>query len=121
MSKFVTEDEQDVNRMRVDFDFTPYVSASGKNYAVLQAMGWLRDTSADIGETSYWLGRIEALQAFENDRNLDHAKQQWAMLYTRVKNRQAEISAGVVKTGFFDMVAELRAKQLEPRTRGVKR
>lgn len=125
MSKFVGEDEQGVNHTRVEFDFTPFLTiGNGKNTLVLDALAWLRDDADDKAERSYWAGRIEALNHFENERNLDEfkARQKWAMVAKHIeKVRYAEYRVTEAKTGYFDMVHELRAKQTEPRTRGPKR
>ena len=92
---------------RTDFDFTPY-----KNHAdVLLVLEYLHTTMTDPKEKSYWAGRIEALNYYQGDKNLDHADQWWALVFTKAKSRQADYRLPDVKTGFFAMVDELKAQK----------
>ena len=122
ISKFVGPDSEGVMHTRVEFDFTPFISASGKNHVALQAFEWLRDDATDKAERSYWAGRYSALDHFERVKDLDKFPQEWSKVAKRIQrevNSLYRVTEG--RTGFNDMVKELRVKQQAGTRRGQKR
>ncbi len=96
-------------RLPVLYDFSDVY----QDYAgVEDAMKWLHDRASTKREKSYWLGRREFYQLYQQDPNAMHNGQAlWAMVHKSLKERGTSFNEKYAMCGFLDMAIEARKAQ----------
>lgn len=93
--------------VHVDFDFAPFRT---EHKDLMEALEWCLGNSRTTDEASFWLGRLEAMNAYLKDKGKLAQHGRWWSLVNNQYLRNPEYKLKLIRTGFSRMVEDLQSQ-----------